>query len=294
MVGDRKRRPLGGLYRVRRNYLVIDRIRLKGNVYLSIDRCSPNPCAVLDDLFNLSASRRRNARHQTHRPEHFMDTFQTIRERRSIKHYDPTHRFTEEEEKLLIDLALESPSSFNVQHWRLVNVKDPVVRARLRQAAFDQEQVTDASLIFAICVDVKAWNKEPSRYWKNAPGNVQDLLVPMLQSFYDGQEQLQRDEAIRSSAFIASTMMLTATAMGYDSCPLIGFDHDQAAAIIGLPGGHVISMLLAIGKGTRRAWPKPGYVDRSELLFEDQFPFVSSDEAPAEPVANGAGFWSVV
>ena len=50
------------------------------------------------------------------------------------------------------------------------------------------------------------------------------MLVPMMGKFYDGQEQLQRDEAMRSTGLAGQTLMLAAKAMGYDSCPMVGFD----------------------------------------------------------------------
>ncbi|BAO94170.1 nitroreductase family protein [Caballeronia insecticola] len=200
-----------------------------------------------------------------------MDTFQAIRERRAIKSFDATHRFSQQEEDLLIDMATQAPSSFNIQHWRLVNVKDTELRARIRAAAVDQPQVTDASLLYVICADVKAWQKEPNRYYRNAPQEVQNLLVPWMKDFYEYNEQLQRDEAVRSASFIAHTMMLSAKAMGYDSCPLIGFNPIEVARLINLPDNHIIAMMLAIGKGTNLPWPKPGYVDRKEILFENSF-----------------------
>lgn len=225
-----------------------------------------------------------------------LDTFQTIRERRSIKHYDPSHVMPVEDEQLLIDLALEAPSSFNVQHWRLVNVKNPEIRAQLRVAAFDQEQVTDASLLFVVCADVKAWEKEPERYWRNAPINVQNTLLPMMHAFYNGKEQLQRDEAIRSTSFLAQNMMLTAKAMGYDSCSLIGFDPDEVSRIIDLPSDHLVSILLTIGKGTVKPWPKPGHIDQSKLVLIDGFSKKSPSlgDAETKQTVNGAGFWNSI
>ena len=74
-----------------------------------------------------------------------MDAFQAIRERRSIRYFDPEHRFTKAEFDQLIDLAMQTPSSFNLQHWRLVNVTEPAMRKQIRAAAWDQAQVTDAS-----------------------------------------------------------------------------------------------------------------------------------------------------
>ncbi len=200
-----------------------------------------------------------------------MDTFEAINTRRSIRHYDPTHRFTQAEFDQLITLAMQTPSSFNIQHWRLVNVTDPAVRAQIQAAAWGQAQVTDASLLFVITADVKAWAKNPARYFRNAPKEAQDVLVPMIAPFYEGKEQLQRDEALRSVGFIAQTMMLAARAMGYDSSPMIGFDPEAVATLINLPNDHVVGMLLAVGKATQGAYPKPGYIEKSEMVIENRF-----------------------
>jgi nitroreductase len=200
-----------------------------------------------------------------------MDTFEAIRTRRAVKWYDPNHRLTPEQEEQIFDLAKEAPSSVNAQHWRVVNVKDAEIRKQIRAAAVDQAQVTDASLLLVICADTKAWKKDPVRYVRNAPKDVQDLYIWFGKEFYEGKHQLERDEALRSASFLALTMMLTATAMGLETCPMIGFDPDKVAEIIKLPEDHFITMLLAIGKGTKKPWPKAGYIDRSEWLFEDHF-----------------------
>ena len=200
-----------------------------------------------------------------------MDTFEAINTRRSIRHYDASHRFTAAELDQFIGLAMQTPSSFNIQHWRLVNVIDPALRAQIQAAAWGQTQVTEASLLFVITADVKAWAKNPARYFRNAPKEAQDALVPMIGPFYEGKEQLQRDEALRSVGFVAQTMMLAARAMGYDSSPMIGFDPEAVAKLINLPSDHLIGMLLAVGKATKPAFAKPGYIEKSEMVIENTF-----------------------
>ena len=200
-----------------------------------------------------------------------MNTFDAIRERRAIKYFDPAHQFTQQETEQLLDLAMQAPSSFNIQHWRLVNVTDKALRAKLREAANNQAQVTDASLLFVVTVDIKAWEKDPARYWVNAPKEAQDILVPWIHPFYSGKEQLQRDEAMRSAGIILQTMMLSAKAMGYDSCPMVGFDFDKVAELIHLPKDYAIAAMLAIGKGIKAAWPKPGFIPKSEMVIENHF-----------------------
>jgi nitroreductase len=200
-----------------------------------------------------------------------MNTFDAIRERRAIKHFDPNHQFTKQEIDQLLDLAMQAPSSFNIQHWRLVNVTDKALRSNLREAANNQAQVTEASLLFVVTVDIKAWEKDPARYWVNAPKDAQDILVPWINPFYSGKDQLQRDEAMRSAGIILQTMMLSAKAMGYDSCPMVGFDFDRVAELIHLPKDYAIAAMLAIGKGNKPAWPKPGFIPKAEMIVENHF-----------------------
>ena len=148
-----------------------------------------------------------------------MDTFEAIRKRRSVKHYDPEHRMTETEVEELIHLAIQSPTSYNMQNWRFVVVSDIDVKQALRAAAWDQAQVSEASVVILLCADLQAHAKEPERYWKDAPEQARDTLVPMIKSFYEGKDQLQRDEAMRSCGIAGQTIMLAAKAMGYESCP---------------------------------------------------------------------------
>jgi nitroreductase len=201
-----------------------------------------------------------------------MDTFDAIYQRRSIKQYDPEHKLTSDEETKLLEAAIQAPTSFNIQHWRFVVLRDPELRRKIRtEFGNDQAQMTDASLLILMTADTKAWQKNPERYWKNAPKEVADLLVNWMGPFHEGREWLQRDEAQRSIGMAMQTLMLSAKAMGYESCPMIGFDSAEVAKLINLPDDHVMGPMVAIGKGTKGAWPKPGQLPLSEVVFENGF-----------------------
>ncbi len=201
-----------------------------------------------------------------------MHTHDAISARRAVKHYDPSFAMPAADEAKLIDLARQAPTSFNLQNWRIVNVKDTALRREIRAAAWDQAQVTDASLLFVFAADLKAHERDPARYWTDAPKAAQDILVPMIRPFYDGRDWLARDEGMRSVGFAAQTIMLAAKAMGYDSCPMIGFDLDKVSALVRVPSDHAIAMMMAIGKGTKPAWPKPGFIPMAEVVVTDRFP----------------------
>ena len=131
--------------------------------------------------------------------------------------------------------------------------------------------MTDASLLILFTADVMAWQKEPRRYWQNAPEEVCDLLANWMGPFHEGREWLQRDEAQRSIGIAMQTLMLAAQEMGYESCPMIGFDIEKVAELIQLPDDHVMGPMVAIGKGIKDSWPKPGQLPLEELIVENGF-----------------------
>ncbi|SHE21648.1 nitroreductase family protein [methanotrophic endosymbiont of Bathymodiolus puteoserpentis (Logatchev)] len=200
-----------------------------------------------------------------------MNTLEAIQARRSVKYYDVNHQMTEVEINQLLSLAMLSPTAFNIQHWRFVNVTEPELRQKIRAVAWDQAQVTDASLFLVICADLKAWEKQPERYWKNADQAVQDFIVPAIDQYYRGKDQVQRDEAMRSCGIAAQTLMLAAKDMGYDSCPMDGFDFEQVGQLINLPEDHVIALCLAVGKGVQAASPRAGQLAKDEVIVLNRF-----------------------
>ncbi len=200
-----------------------------------------------------------------------MKVSQAIIERRSIKAYDPQHKMTEEEISQLLSLAMLSPTAFNIQNWRFVVVTDPNLRHQIRSVSWNQAQVEEASLLIVLTADLKAWAKQPERYWANAAKPVQDILVPAISQYYDGNAQIQRDEAMRSCGMAATTIMLAAKEMGYDTCPMDGFDFDAVAQLLKLPEDHIPAMFVVVGKALKEAMPRGGQLPMDEVVIYNQF-----------------------
>jgi len=200
-----------------------------------------------------------------------MNVSQAIIERRSVKAYDPQHKMTDEEVKQLLSLAILSPTAFNIQNWRFVVVTDPALRKDIRKVSWDQPQVEEASLLIVLTADLKAWAKQPERYWVNAAKPVQDFLVPAIGQYYDGKEQVQRDEAMRSCGMAATTIMLAAKEMGYDTCPMDGFDFDAVAKLLNLPADHTPTMFVVVGKALKEAQPRGGQLSMDEVVIYNRF-----------------------
>lgn len=200
-----------------------------------------------------------------------MNVFTALESRRSIRKYTTNQPIPQDHFDALINAVRVSPTSFNIQHWRIVRVLDGALRSQLQEAAWGQEQITSAQEVFVFCGAINAWQQHPERYWRNLPLEKQTYIVNTLQNFYEGKAQLQRDEAIRSCAIAAQSVMLAAKALGYDSNPMIGFDADAVGNIINLPSNHVIAMILTIGKGNETAGVRGGDIPLENILKTNTF-----------------------
>ncbi|MCE2574852.1 nitroreductase family protein [Komagataeibacter sp. FNDCR2] len=201
-----------------------------------------------------------------------MDTLEAIRNRRAIRAYDPDHRISDAELHAMLSAARLAPSAFNIQHCRFVVVRDAELRRELRKVAWDQPHVTDASALVVICADRDAWKDNPARYFEGAPEDVKQHMAGMIRNYYEGREWVQQDETMRSCGLAAQTLMLAATDMGYQSCPMDGFDYEAVGKLINLPENHVVAMFVVIGKGTEAALPRVGKLAESEVILTDRFP----------------------
>lgn len=196
---------------------------------------------------------------------------EAISTRRAIKGFDPAFTLSREQKDQLLQLALFAPSAFNLQHVRFVEVSDPALRAQIRAAAWDQAQVTDASLLVVVCAQLDSWSANVGRVWEGAPAEVQSYMAGAIDTYYRDKPQVQRDEVMRSSGLMAQTLMLAARGKGLDSCPMDGFDFDAVGKLINLPADHTIAMFVAIGKPLLAPLPRGGQLTMREIVVADRF-----------------------
>ena len=200
-----------------------------------------------------------------------MELTEAIKTRRSTKKFDPEHEIAEEETQALLSLAMLSPTAFNIQHWRFIVVKDKKLREEIRTVTYMQPQITEASLLIVLCADIKAWQKQPERYWSNASNENREGILEAIQTYYEGREQVQRDEAMRSCGIAAQTLMLAAKDFGYDSCPMDLSDLDEVGKLINLPEDHLVAMFVAVGKGIQDPWSRGGQLPMDEVVKINHF-----------------------
>ncbi len=184
-----------------------------------------------------------------------MEFSDIVQQRRSIKSYDTEKSISDAELKELFKEVTLSPSSYNLQHWTFIAVKDSEQKKLLKEAAWGQQQVEDCSVAILVCGKLNAYKDAPIIY-KNTPKEVQEGMLPMINDFYEDKEQPQRDEAIRSASLAAMTLMYAATNLGWATGPIIGFDPVATSKLLNLTQAYIPVMLLVLGYQKKAPRPR--------------------------------------
>ncbi|WP_367159954.1 nitroreductase family protein [Kozakia baliensis] len=199
------------------------------------------------------------------------DILTAIAERRATKRFDPSYQISDDELRSILSAAMHAPTAFNIQNWRFLVVRDPAQRTKIKEAAWNQPQIEEAAALIVMCADIKAWEKNPARYWDGVPEKMQQTYVGMIRNYYEDHEQVQRDEGMRSCGMAAYAIMMAAAAHGLQTCPMDGFDFKKVGEIINLPKDHEIVMFVAIGKRAGDPPPHGARLSFEETVRHDRF-----------------------
>ncbi len=179
---------------------------------------------------------------------------------------------------------MEAPSGYNLQPWRMIVVRDPEQRKRLRAAAMNQPKVEEASAVIVFCGDLNAPRGQ----------SLEDIITEAAKhGFSDEQNQKMKEIAgkvfsapagnamgiapdyavwVNRHTMIAFTTMLwMAEVLGYDTAPMEGFFEDKVKALLGIPEGIRVIALLGIGKLKGPDKPYAGRRNRKDICFAEKW-----------------------
>lgn len=183
-----------------------------------------------------------------------MDVLQAIRERRSINFFDPSKTIPDDTLRALLETANLAPSSMNLQPWRVVIVNTPERKTVLRQCAFNQPKVEEASATLIMVADpagVEANRDRALNSWIDL-GYVKpealETYQGMIAGLYGTPESMKRTIfAVKNTALYAMNLMVAARGFGLETHPMDGFDEPAVKKEFGIPEQCIVPMLIAVG-----------------------------------------------
>lgn len=206
------------------------------------------------------------------------NTLDLIKSRISANRFDLSRRLSADEIRDLVAYATEAPSAYNIQPWRFIAVTDPAAKARLKAVSYNQQKVEDAAVTFIVLGDLQGYQRLPEVLAKSVAAGIVDQQiaddwVSMANAGYGANEQLRRDEAIRSASLAAMTLMIAAEAKGLVSGPMVGFEPAGVKREFGISDRFLPVMLLTVGYPAPGNWPrKPRFAVEKILAFNHDHP----------------------
>ncbi|BDG48251.1 nitroreductase family protein [Parageobacillus sp. KH3-4] len=185
------------------------------------------------------------------------DFFAVIDERQSVRKYDPNVSISKEELRDIIEMAGKAPSAWNLQHWHFVIIHGKEAQQRLYPIANHQQQVVDASAVIAVLGDLEAYKNTDAVYDSLVnegamSQEIKERIAQQIEAAYRNK-QYARDAAFNNASLAAMQLMLVATAKGWATCPIGGFNAEQFKQEFHIPERYIPIMLITIGKSVAPA-----------------------------------------
>ncbi len=168
--------------------------------------------------------------------------------RHACKTFDPQRKIADDDFRFILETGRLSPSSFGFEPWRFVMIQDMTLREKLRAVSWGaQGQFPSASHVIAILAR-KEDMRPGSDYTEHMMRDVikmSDEAIARRHRFYpqfhETDFRLDNPRAVFDwscrQAYIALANMMTSAAMiGIDSCPIEGFNQQNAEAVLNEAG----------------------------------------------------------
>jgi len=174
-----------------------------------------------------------------------------VMERYACKKFDGQKIAAEEFEKLQ-ELIRYAPSSFNLQTWKIKVVEDAQTKEKLLPATWNQPQINTCSHLLVFCA-VKNVEKqidmlEAALEKGDSPAESTAAYVKMMRDFASNMDEAQKLAWAQRQVYLAvENALLGAKALGFDSCPMEGFDAAQYSQILQLPENLVPTCVVPVG-----------------------------------------------
>jgi nitroreductase len=185
-----------------------------------------------------------------------MDFKEVINKRRAVNFFDPEKPVSDALLSEVVEMAAKVPSSFNLQPWSLMIIKDKKEKMRLRELAWNQPKVSEAPVVFIVLADRDGWKKGHPFVERNFKEMVKagsmeegqyDWFINACQGLYGASQERQQAFACKNTGFFAMALMFAAKSLGLDTHPMDGFDHDGVRQAFNIPENYWIPLLLAVG-----------------------------------------------
>lgn len=175
--------------------------------------------------------------------------------RHACKRFDTTKKIPADQFESILEVGRMSPSSFGMEPWRLIVIRNENLRKALKPSCWNQSQITEASELVVFTTDNEVVRSGTSYVRKmferrgmsdeaveTYMGVYQNYLAPM-----EEDEELLRNWTAKQCYIACANMMTYAATLQIDTCPIEGFDREEVEAILDLGEERSVALICAFG-----------------------------------------------
>jgi nitroreductase len=199
-----------------------------------------------------------------------MDYAEVVMQRYATKKFDG--RMIDDAKVIqLLDIIRYSPSAFNLQPWRIKVVTAARIKEKLLPATNNQPQVVTCSHLLVFCANPELepliGKVEDTLNQTDMPKDVIGQYIRLITGYVTTMTPDRKLAFAREQVHIALCNAVNgAKALGFDSCPMGGFDPNAYADMLFLPEPLVPTVLCAIGYAADAPQQKIRF-PREEIFF---------------------------
>ena len=181
-----------------------------------------------------------------------LDYIEQLNWRYATKKFDSSKQVSESNMEKLLDAIQLSASSYGMQPYEVMVVKDQETRKKLHPAAFEQPQILDANYVLVFTANTKIDEAYLDRYLNNIAEtrnmSLDDLsgMKDMIMGSIISRTNAEKVEWASKQAYIALGNLLSAAAYyQIDVCPMEGFNPSEFDDILKLSDKDLTSVVIA-------------------------------------------------
>ena len=184
-----------------------------------------------------------------------MNIIEGLKWRYATKKFDSSKKISKDNLDYLKEAISLIPSSYGLQPYKVLVIENPAIREKLREAAWGQAQLSEASQIFLFC-NFTAMEPEKIDEFLNRGAAINNYDPATTKGYGDmmkgqmaGMTSEQMINWTSKQTYIAlGSLLAAASEQKIDSCPMEGFDKAKFDEILGLKEkGLTASVLGAVG-----------------------------------------------
>jgi len=172
--------------------------------------------------------------------------------RYATKKFDKSKKLSDVQLEDLKEVLRLSASSYGLQPYKFLIIEDDKIRQKLREASYNQPQITDSSHLIVFCGKYEANEDDVANHVENTAKTIGKSVTELegLSNSINGKlsrmsSSDKKDWTARQNYLALGNLLSAAAHMEIDACPMEGFENDKYDEILDLKSKGLHSNVIA-------------------------------------------------